>query len=74
MVALDPLEDRVPIRNVKTVFRCWVILFGLVGAQMSWVLRPFIGNPNSEFTWFRPRDGSFFSAVWGAMHHFFFGN
>jgi hypothetical protein len=22
---------------------CWVVVFGLVGAQMGWVLRPFIG-------------------------------
>ena len=50
---LDPLEDQVLGRNVKTVFRCWVILFGLVGAQMSWVLRPFIGRPGLPFVWFR---------------------
>jgi hypothetical protein len=42
--ALDPLEGRIMARNVKTVFRCWVVLFGLVGAQMSWVLRPFSRN------------------------------
>jgi hypothetical protein len=49
--------------HVKTVFRLWVIVFGLVGAQMGWVLRPFIGNPNAPFTWFRGRESNFFQAV-----------
>ena len=42
-------------RHVKVVFGCWMIVFGLVGAQMSWILRPFIGSPDMEFAWFRPR-------------------
>lgn len=39
------------------------MIYGLVGAQMGWLLRPFIGNPNLPFEWFRPRQGSFFQAV-----------
>jgi len=30
---------------------------------MSWVLRPFVGSPQLDFTWFRPRQSSFFEAV-----------
>ncbi len=51
-------------RNVLVVFRCWVVVFALVGAQMSWVLRPFIGNPHEPFMWFRPRHSNFFESVW----------
>ncbi|AGA27728.1 hypothetical protein [Singulisphaera acidiphila] len=65
--ALDPLEDQVLGRHVKALFRCWVILFGLVGAQMSWVLRPFIGDPGRPFAWFRGRESNFFEAVWSAL-------
>ena len=65
--ALDPLEGQVLHDHVKTVFRCWVFLFGLVGAQMGWVLRPFLGNPNVPFAWFRPRESNFFQAVWQAF-------
>jgi hypothetical protein len=61
--ALDPLENRVLSGHVKTVFRLWVIVFALVGAQMGWVLRPFIGNPDVPFTWFRGRESNFFQAV-----------
>lgn len=65
--ALDRMENQVLGRHVKTVFRCWVVLFGLVGAQMGWVLRPFIGDPKSPFTWFRPRTSNFFEAVFHAL-------
>jgi hypothetical protein len=57
--------------HVKTVFRLWIVVFGLVGAQMSWVLRPFIGNPDEPFTWFRPRQSNFFEAVWHALLNLF---
>jgi hypothetical protein len=30
---------------------------------MSWVLRPFIGNPNQDFEWFRERESNFFLDV-----------
>jgi hypothetical protein len=45
------------------IFKVWVIIYALVGAQMAWLLRPFIGNPDAAFTWFRPREGNFFSSV-----------
>jgi hypothetical protein len=60
---LDPVESRVLGKHVKTVFNLWVIVFALVGAQMGWVLRPFIGNPDMPFTWFRGRESNFFQAV-----------
>lgn len=53
--------------NVRMIFRIWVIVFAVVGAQMAWVLRPFLGNPKLEFTWFRPRESNFFEAVWRAL-------
>jgi hypothetical protein len=60
---LDPLENRVLGKHVRTVFQLWVIVFALVGAQMGWVLRPFIGNPDLPFVWFRGRESNFFQAV-----------
>ena len=46
-------KPRTLSKHVKTVFRLWVIVFALVGAQMGWVLRPFVGNPAMPFAWFR---------------------
>jgi hypothetical protein len=52
-----------------TVFRIWLVIYSLVGAQMAWILRPFIGNPRIPFAWFRPREGNFFSSVLEALQH-----
>lgn len=57
---IDPVPGYILGGHVKTVFRCWAIVFGLVGAQMAWILRPFIGDPNQPFTWLRPRESNFF--------------
>jgi hypothetical protein len=58
---------------VKTVFRCWMVAFALVGAQMGWLLRPFLGSPDQPFTFFRSRDSNFFEAVWHHLLHLFGG-
>lgn len=65
--AIEAADDRPLGRHVALVFRCWVILFGLVGAQMGWVLRPFIGDPTRPFAWFRGRESNFFEAIWTAV-------
>jgi hypothetical protein len=61
--ALDVIEGQISSRNVRSVFRIWVLVFGLVGAQMGWVLRPFIGDPSMPFTFFRHRQSNFFQDV-----------
>ena len=62
---------KAPNRDVITVFRIWILVFGLVGAQMAWVLRPFLGSPHHVFTWFRPRSSNFFEAIIYALQHLF---
>ncbi len=57
--------------HVRMVFATWLIVFGLVGAQMGWVLRPFIGSPSLPFEWFRPRHSNFFSAIWHTLQNLF---
>jgi hypothetical protein len=69
--ALDSPAGSILGRNVKLVFAVWLAVFGLVGAQMSWVLRPFIGNPAQDFSWFRPRESNFFEAVARAIGNLF---
>jgi hypothetical protein len=68
---LEPPDDRVLSKHVKAVFRCWILLYGLVGAQMGWVLRPFIGNPDVPFTWFRPRQSNVFQGIVNAIVNLF---
>jgi len=51
-------------RNVgRRLFKVWIILYAVVGAQMGWILRPLIGTPDLPFTWFRQRGGNVFLDV-----------
>lgn len=68
---LDATAGMVLGKQEKTVFACWIVVFGFVGAQMGWVLRPFIGSPGMEFSWLRPRDSNFFEAVFNVLFNLF---
>ena len=50
--------------SVSRVFTIWIGVFGLVGAQMAWVMRPFLGHPHGEFVLFRVRESNFFQGLW----------
>ena len=54
-------------RPGRGVLRVWILIYAVVGAQMAWILRPFIGAPNEQFTFFRQRGGNFFKAVLEAL-------
>lgn len=70
--ALDPPSAaEPPSPHVRTVFRCWVALFAVVGAQMGWVLRPFVGDPARPFALLRPRESNVFEAIWRAAWSLF---
>lgn len=49
------------------VFQIWTLIYAVVGAQMGWVLRPFVGAPNEPFQFFRERQSNFFAAVLNAL-------
>ncbi|MEQ1935055.1 MAG: hypothetical protein ABL962_14445 [Fimbriimonadaceae bacterium] len=59
--------------DARSVFRIWAIVFALVGAQMSWVLRPFVGSPHLEFAWFRAKEDNFFIAIFEVLKSVFGG-
>ncbi len=56
--------DTVKIRH--QILQFWLMLYGFVGSQLGWTLRPFFGSPGS-FELFRPKDGNFISGVWQAL-------
>lgn len=70
-VALRPDAPEVSSGAAGGIFKIWVIIYALVGAQMGWLLRPFIGKPDMAFEWFRPRDGNFFASVFDHLRHLF---
>lgn len=50
---VPPRSEGVVSARARTVFYVWVFVFALVGAQMAWVLRPFVGDPRQPFVVFR---------------------
>jgi hypothetical protein len=68
--ALDAAGESTTVK-AKSVFTVWTTVFALVGAQMSWVLRPLIGCPTMPFEWFRERESNFFIAVARALANLF---
>lgn len=47
----------------QRTFQVWLVIYALVGAQMGWILRPFIGSPELPFEWFRDREANIFLDV-----------
>jgi len=41
----------------------WILLFGFVGTQLAWTLRPFFGSPGEPFSLFRHISGTFYADV-----------
>jgi hypothetical protein len=41
----------------------WILLFGFVGTQLAWTLRPFFGSPGQPFELFRDLDGTFYGDI-----------
>jgi hypothetical protein len=42
-------------------------LYGFVGVQLGWFLRPFFGSPGSKFELFRAVGGNFYLDIVAAM-------
>jgi hypothetical protein len=39
------------------------MLFGFVGTQLAWTLRPFFGSPDEGFALFRSIEGNFYAEI-----------
>src|SRR5436190_3612578 len=50
-------------RKALTIMRAWAVLFGFVGIQLAWSLRPFLGDRNQPFRVFGNYQGNFYAAV-----------
>jgi hypothetical protein len=66
---MKPIADNDTEQGVKVrtnILRFWLVLYGFVGSQLGWTLRPFFGSPGT-FELFRPREGSFLSSVLNSL-------
>jgi hypothetical protein len=64
-------EDESPNVQLRTnILRFWLALYGFVGTQLGWTMRPFFAT-GEKFAWLRPREeaGSFIVSVWESFRH-----
>lgn len=72
----EPLLDVIPVpedglaKTRKRLLQFWLVLYGLVGSQLGWTLRPFFGAPTESFQLFRNIEGNFYTQVFQVFLHF----
>jgi hypothetical protein len=54
-------EDRRMARSF--ILWMWIFVYGFVGTQMAWTLRPFLGAPGYPFQIFRQLSSNFYVNV-----------
>jgi hypothetical protein len=59
--------------NSMTLLYIWILLFGFVGTQLAWTLRPFFGSPDQPFSLFRHISGTFYSDIFATIGHLLHG-
>jgi len=52
-----------PTPPSMTLLYVWIFLFGFVGTQLAWTLRPFFGSPGMKFSLYREIDGNFYAEI-----------
>ncbi|NEP51353.1 MAG: actin-binding WH2 domain-containing protein [Moorea sp. SIO3C2] len=45
------------------LLKAWLVLYGFVGSQLGWTLRPFFGDPGQPFSVFRELESNFYMHV-----------
>src|SRR5213082_1477065 len=61
-------------RKALTIMRAWALLFGFVGIQLAWTLRPFLGDRNEPFRVFGTYQGNFYAAIIYAVNKLMAGD
>jgi hypothetical protein len=57
----QPVADGRPASMI--LLYVWILLFGFVGTQLAWTLRPFFGSPRMPFELFRDLEGTFYADI-----------
>ncbi|AGL14053.1 hypothetical protein [Actinoplanes sp. N902-109] len=60
-----------PAPPSMTLLYIWILLFGFVGTQLAWTLRPFFGSPGMKFSLYREIDGNFYAEIARTLSHLF---
>ena len=61
--------------DVRRLYWSWIVAFAVVGCQLSWILRPFVGSPFFPIVFMRPDcfDRNFFEFIFTEVLPYMFG-
>jgi hypothetical protein len=71
---IDPTQAKSSAQIRKSLMRAWLILYGLVGSQMGWTLRPFVSSSGEQFELIRKIESNFYIQVWQSLVTLLSGN
>jgi hypothetical protein len=66
-----PVKENQPTPPSMTLLYVWILLFGFVGTQLAWTLRPFFGSPGMKFSLYRDIDGNFYAEILRTLSNLF---
>jgi hypothetical protein len=66
-----PPKESQPTPPSMTLLYVWILLFGFVGTQLAWTLRPFFGSPGMKFSLYRDIDGNFYAEILRTLSNLF---
>ncbi|MFI7602704.1 hypothetical protein [Actinoplanes sp. NPDC049681] len=66
-----PAAVKQPAPPSMALLYVWILLFGFVGTQLAWTLRPFFGSPGMKFSLYREIDGNFYAEIFRTLSHLF---
>jgi hypothetical protein len=66
-----PARESQPTPPSMTLLYVWILLFGFVGTQLAWTLRPFFGSPGMKFSLYRDIDGNFYAEILRTLSNLF---
>lgn len=58
-----PTPTRMAQPVSMTLLNIWLLLYGFVGTQLGWTLRPFFGDPDRPFILFRTIESNFYMGI-----------
>jgi hypothetical protein len=57
-------QDSSKTKGRTDIVQAWLVLYGFVGSQMGWTLRPFFGDAEQPFQLFRKLESNFYLHIW----------
>ncbi|WP_204105998.1 MULTISPECIES: hypothetical protein [Spirulina sp. CCY15215] len=67
---INDIEGVQPKRRDISV-KAWLVLYGFVGSQLGWTLRPIFGSPGKSFEIFRNLESNFYAHLVHIISQFF---